>query len=174
MKINGACHCGDITFAAEVDPQQVLLCHCTDCQTLSGSAFRSVAPAIPGSFRLLSGKLSVYIKIAEDDTPREQTFCPRCGTPIYAGPIDGQSGSWIYGSGRLRSAISCRHVINTIAALRNTGHRIYPLYQNDKRQPRLTADGRRFTLLVGCDLLLRHVFITRQADVQDEAGEQGR
>ncbi len=92
MNVNGKCHCGDITFEAEVDPQQVLLCHCTDCQTLSGSAYRSVVPATDGSFRLLSGELTTYVKIAEDGTPREQTFCPRCGTPVYAGPVDGQSG----------------------------------------------------------------------------------
>ncbi len=92
MNVNGKCHCGDITFEAEVDPQQVLLCHCTDCQTLSGSAYRNVVPAADGSFRLLSGELTTYVKIAEDGTPREQTFCPRCGTPVYAGPVDGQSG----------------------------------------------------------------------------------
>ena len=92
MKVNGRCHCGDITFEAKVDPQQVLLCHCTDCQTLSGSAYRSVVPAADASFRLLSGELTTYVKIAEDGTPREQTFCPRCGTPVYAGPVDGQSG----------------------------------------------------------------------------------
>jgi hypothetical protein len=92
MNVNGKCHCGDITFEAEVDPQQVLLCHCTDCQTLSGSAYRSVVPAADASFRLLSGELTTYVKIAEDGTPREQTFCPRCGTPVYAGPVDGQSG----------------------------------------------------------------------------------
>ncbi len=92
MKINGACHYGDITFAAEIDPEQVLLCHCTDCQTLSGAAYRSVAPSVENSFRLLCGELTSYIKIAEDGTPRQQTFCPRCGTPIYAAPIAGQSG----------------------------------------------------------------------------------
>jgi hypothetical protein len=91
-KIDGACHCGEITFVAEVEPEKVLLCHCTDCQTLSGSAYRSVAPSIADSFRLLSGELSIYIKTAEDGTPREQSFCPRCGTPIYSGPIEGQSG----------------------------------------------------------------------------------
>jgi hypothetical protein len=41
MKIDGACHCGSITYAAEIDPQTVAICHCTDCQTLSGSAFGS-------------------------------------------------------------------------------------------------------------------------------------
>ena len=63
MKINGACHCGDITFAAEVDPEQVLLCHCTDFQTLSGSPYRSVAPSIDDSFCLLSGELTICINL---------------------------------------------------------------------------------------------------------------
>mgnify|MGYP001041392405 CR=1 FL=1 len=92
MKIDGSCHCGSITFEAEVDPDKVRLCHCTDCQTLSGSAYRSVAPVNGESFRLLGGELTTYIKIAEDGTPRQQTFCAQCGTPVYAGPIDGQSG----------------------------------------------------------------------------------
>jgi hypothetical protein len=92
MKIDGACHCGDIRFEAEVDPAQVLICHCTDCQTLSGSAYRTVVPALADSFRLLRGSFTTYVKIAEDGTPRTQTFCPRCGTPIYAGPVEGQSG----------------------------------------------------------------------------------
>jgi hypothetical protein len=44
MKIDGSCHCDRISFEAEVDPATVVICHCTDCQTLSGSAFRTVAP----------------------------------------------------------------------------------------------------------------------------------
>jgi hypothetical protein len=42
MKIDGRCHCGYITYEAEIDPEKVMICHCTDCQTLSGSAFRTV------------------------------------------------------------------------------------------------------------------------------------
>ena len=41
MRINGACHCGNIAFEAEVDPETVRICHCTDCQTMSGSLFRA-------------------------------------------------------------------------------------------------------------------------------------
>jgi len=44
MKIDGACHCGYITYVAEVDPDKAGICHCTDCQTLSGSAFRTSVP----------------------------------------------------------------------------------------------------------------------------------
>ena len=43
MKVDGGCHCGNITYRAEIDPDKVLICHCTDCQTLSGSAYRTVA-----------------------------------------------------------------------------------------------------------------------------------
>ena len=41
MKIDGGCHCGNIAYRAEVDPGMVGICHCTDCQTLTGSAFRA-------------------------------------------------------------------------------------------------------------------------------------
>ena len=91
MKIDGACHCGEITFSAEVDPDNVIICHCTDCQTLSGSAYRTVAPAIENSFRLLSGTLKFYVKTAENGSRRTQAFCPQCGTPVYSAPEDGKS-----------------------------------------------------------------------------------
>ncbi|MGB0630429.1 MAG: GFA family protein, partial [Alphaproteobacteria bacterium] len=44
MKINGSCVCGSITYEAEVDPDKVGLCNCTDCQKFSGSAFRVGVP----------------------------------------------------------------------------------------------------------------------------------
>jgi hypothetical protein len=86
MKVYGSCHCGSITYEAEVDPEKVMICHCTDCQTLSGSSYRTVAPTAEGSFRLLSGEPKVYVKTAESGRKRQQAFCPECGTPIYAAP----------------------------------------------------------------------------------------
>jgi hypothetical protein len=102
MKIDGTCHCGALAFEAEIDPADVLICHCSDCQTLSGAAYRTVVPAIDDSFRLLQGTLTTYVKIAEDGTPRTQTFCPRCGTPIYAGPVEGQQGMLGIRAGSIR------------------------------------------------------------------------
>jgi hypothetical protein len=87
MKIDGRCHCGNIAFEAEVDPATVVICHCTDCQTLSGTTFRTVVPTKEGSFRLLSGTPKVYVKTGESGNKREQTFCPNCGSPIYSGPV---------------------------------------------------------------------------------------
>ncbi len=84
MKIDGACHCGAITYEAEIDPEKVAICHCTDCQVLSGTAFRMVVPVRDENFQLKSGELKIYIKTAESGNQREQTFCPDCGTPFYA------------------------------------------------------------------------------------------
>jgi hypothetical protein len=39
MKIDGRCHCGYITYEAEIGPDRILICHCTDCQTLSAPRF---------------------------------------------------------------------------------------------------------------------------------------
>jgi hypothetical protein len=84
MKVSGSCHCGQISFEAEIDPTQVRICHCTDCQTLTGTAFRTTVPSLPGSFVLRSGTPKIYVKTAESGNKRAHAFCPECGTPIYA------------------------------------------------------------------------------------------
>ena len=91
MKIDGRCHCGYLTDEAEIDPDTVEICHCRDCQTLSGSAFSVVVPAVAGTFRQVSGEPATYVKTAESGNKRIQAFCPRCGTRIYSAPADGAS-----------------------------------------------------------------------------------
>ena len=87
MNIEGKCHCGEITFSAEVNPDHVIVCHCSDCQALSGSPYRTIIPAIEGTFQIESGSPKIYVKTAEDGAKRAQAFCPECGSPIYAAPV---------------------------------------------------------------------------------------
>jgi hypothetical protein len=87
MHIEGGCHCGYIRYEAEVDPDTVRICHCTDCQTLTGSAFRTTIPARKDAFKLLTGQPKIYVKTAESGTKRAHGFCPECGTPIYAAAV---------------------------------------------------------------------------------------
>jgi hypothetical protein len=102
MKIEGGCHCGSIRFEAEVDPATVVICHCTDCQTFSGSAFRTVVLTKPGTFALLAGAPTVYVKTAESGNRRQQTFCPLCGTPIYSAPASGDTTVVVLRVGAIR------------------------------------------------------------------------
>jgi hypothetical protein len=87
MRVEGQCHCGKIAYQATVDPDTVLLCHCTDCQTLTGSPFRANIQAPAASFVLLRGEPKIYIKTAESGSKRAHAFCPDCGTPMYASAI---------------------------------------------------------------------------------------
>jgi len=44
MDVQGSCHCGRIRYDAVVDPERVTICHCTDCQALTGTAYRVSVP----------------------------------------------------------------------------------------------------------------------------------
>jgi len=83
MQLTGGCHCGKITYEAEIDPEAVRICHCTDCQKLSGTAFRVNVQVKKENFHL-QGVLKIYIKTAESGNKRAQAFCPDCGSGIYA------------------------------------------------------------------------------------------
>jgi len=103
MKINGACHCGTITIEGEADPEKTQICHCTDCQTGTGSAFRVSVPVSGATFRM-TGEPATYLKTTADSgNPRMQAFCPRCGSPIYSTtPGDGVQQSYTVRVGILR------------------------------------------------------------------------
>ena len=84
MHVDGGCHCGFIQYEAEVDPATVGICHCTDCQTLTGTAYRTTVQSLKGQFKLLRGTPKIYIKTAESGNQRAHGFCPECGTPLFA------------------------------------------------------------------------------------------
>ncbi len=95
MKIDGGCHCGEITYEAEIDPENVAICHCTDCQALSASAFRTVVRVPEADFRILTGAPKIYIKTGSSGAKRAQGFCPECGSAIYATSVG--EGPKVYG-----------------------------------------------------------------------------
>jgi hypothetical protein len=84
VKIEGKCHCGAIAYEAHVNAAKAGMCHCTDCQALSGAPFRASVPAKAEDFRLLRGELKIYVKTADSGNKRVQAFCGACGSPIYS------------------------------------------------------------------------------------------
>lgn len=83
MKVNGSCHCGAVSFTAEADPSRTMVCHCTDCQILSGAPYRAVV-AVAYDALAVDGKTKSYVKVAQSGNRRAQVFCPECGTPLWA------------------------------------------------------------------------------------------
>ena len=76
MKVQGSCHCGKITYAANVDPGKVIVCSCSD----------SVAsvPITAGSFQLRSGAPARSVEVAEMGAIRLDSLCVSCGSVIYS------------------------------------------------------------------------------------------
>jgi hypothetical protein len=84
MKIEGSCHCGQITFEAEAETTKFGICHCSECQTLTGTAFNTALPISAAKFVLLSGEPKTYLKTAEQSGRKVlRAFCGDCGSPIY-------------------------------------------------------------------------------------------
>src|ERR1700757_2963461 len=75
MRVTGSCHCGLISYEAEVDPATVRVC-------------RAGIPSLPGTFNLKSGTPKIYIKTAESGSKRAHAFCPECGAPIYSTTLE--------------------------------------------------------------------------------------
>ncbi len=88
MQITGQCHCGQYQYRAKIDPGKISICHCTDCQVLTGCAYRISVHVPVEDFELKSGALKTYVKIADDGEKRAQAFCPECGTPLYAESLE--------------------------------------------------------------------------------------
>jgi len=84
MEVTGKCHCGEISYRALVNLSSARICHCTDCQAQSGTAYRANVSAKSEDFFLLKGKPTLYLRTADSGKRRVQAFCPTCGSPIYA------------------------------------------------------------------------------------------
>lgn len=82
MRIDGACQCGRIRYSAVIDPARVTLCHCTDCQTLTGPAFRTTVSARRRDLSIV-GEPRVYEKRGDSRAKRYQHFCDACGSPLF-------------------------------------------------------------------------------------------
>ena len=89
MKIEGCCHCGSISYEAEVNPDYVIICHCTDCQTISGAPYRVTVPVKAENFQL-RGQPKTYVKTADSGNKRVLAFCADCGTAIYSTSLEGR------------------------------------------------------------------------------------
>jgi hypothetical protein len=101
MDIDGKCHCGGISYVAEIDPQQIGLCHCTDCQTFSSSSYRLSVRAARDNIRI-TGVPKTYAKTADSGAVRLQHFCPDCGTPVFTSGPDAAVGDYVIRWGSIR------------------------------------------------------------------------
>jgi hypothetical protein len=72
--VTGGCLCGALRFVATGAPYRVGLCHCMDCRKNHGALFHASA-IFPETAVTLTGPWTTY---------RDRSFCPTCGSPVFA------------------------------------------------------------------------------------------
>lgn len=85
IPITGSCHCGHVAYEANIDPEKVIICHCTDCQIMSGGAYRWGTLVDARNFQLMRGEPTYYQKKSESGSARYLAFCGTCGTSLWGG-----------------------------------------------------------------------------------------
>jgi hypothetical protein len=87
MKIEGGCHCGKISYEADINPEYVIICHCPDCQVFSGGPYRASVPVKAENFQL-HGQPKIYVKTARSGNKRALAFCADCGSGLYSTSVE--------------------------------------------------------------------------------------
>jgi hypothetical protein len=83
---HGGCECGAVRYVVTGEPIVVYACHCTICQSQSGSAFGMAVRICSGDFDLTSGSLKSFSRESDNGQVFTNSFCPECGTRIHHNP----------------------------------------------------------------------------------------
>ena len=83
MPVAGGCQCGFVRYELTGTPLPIVICHCKECQKQTSSAFGMTLPAFRRDFKLLSGTLKEWRRLADSGREVVCYFCPDCGTRLY-------------------------------------------------------------------------------------------
>jgi len=83
VDLTASCACGAVTvqFAGKV--LSMFMCSCEDCQRATGTGHSSIILARQESLTL-TGETRSFARPANSGATLTRTFCPNCGTPLYA------------------------------------------------------------------------------------------
>ena len=84
-ELNGGCLCGAVRYTSNATPEFVGLCHCTDCQKHTGSAF-AIMVRLPKTALQIQGTIKTFSKLGDSGNPILRHFCPECGSSIADEP----------------------------------------------------------------------------------------
>lgn len=82
MAHDGGCACGKVRYSITEEPMFTQVCHCTDCQRTTGSAF-VIHAVIARDDLAITGETRMADMDTGSGTGAEIHFCPDCGTYIW-------------------------------------------------------------------------------------------
>ncbi len=82
-KCEGRCQCGNIRYECPNQPQELYVCHCTECHHQSASAF-GISYIVPRTnFELKKGEPYFWTRDTDSGKKLECAFCPNCGSRLW-------------------------------------------------------------------------------------------
>lgn len=81
--MEGGCQCGRVRYRLTGEPEGLVICHCSECQRQSASAFGMSLIVRKDDLALLQGELKVFTRVADSGRRLGGHFCPECGVRIY-------------------------------------------------------------------------------------------
>lgn len=82
MMITGRCSCGAVRYQSDGLPLWEVLCHCRDCQRLSGTGHVPVM-GVPSSSFGVQGETKTYATRGTSGGNSIRHFCPTCGSLLF-------------------------------------------------------------------------------------------
>ncbi|WP_416899150.1 MAG: GFA family protein [Minwuia sp.] len=80
-----SCACGQLRVRCPETPLSVSLCHCSDCQRRTGSAF-GIAAFFGREDIIVSGDYRTFSREADSGLPVHFHFCASCGSTVFWHP----------------------------------------------------------------------------------------
>lgn len=82
-KFSGQCQCGEIRYEVSGVSKSLFVCHCTECQRQSSSAFGMALWIQNPQLGLTRGRLKKWVRRTPSGKDMECSFCPNCGTRLF-------------------------------------------------------------------------------------------
>jgi hypothetical protein len=88
LPLTGGCGCGAVRFEVGEPPMSAVYCHCTRCQSRTGTGAALSARVAPGSVRVVQG--AEHVRSWRPEGGLAKDFCGECGSALFAS--DPESG----------------------------------------------------------------------------------
>jgi hypothetical protein len=82
MDVEGGCLCGAVRYRYSGEVLRHAVCHCRDCQRVTGSAFHCGVVVEKKGFTLTRGRMRVHRAIGDSGRWIDRSFCADCGSHI--------------------------------------------------------------------------------------------
>ncbi len=83
---SGGCQCEQVRYDIRAEPLSLYVCHCTECQKQSSSAFGMSMPVPREAVVILKGQLKEWKRPANSGREVSCLFCENCGTRLFHNP----------------------------------------------------------------------------------------